>query len=542
MMKKKILIFIFILLSIFLVSCIKKELPLDENRTIIVNFINKSDEYNVSNSTVDIHYFADDNLPYIDVLEFINMLEGVYYSSEFEYFKDFENQILKISIEVEYEKEIEIYEIIWNFKNDTVFVESLDFFSSYIKITATDYSKGLISLDSIITKGTSVNYDLAKYNFDLVIKNELFLVPFHIINLFMNQEVYFDAYFNGDIIYGIDTSNLDTNNDTSLVDTIIKSSNNNKDLSENLKVHSYNFYALIIDYFYGLKTERNINSAYEFLESNKNNFLNNTSKNIFEVTERLDDLHTSHLLRSYYNYNKTSKYTYESLYTGKNTKNFYDGLYDVQMEAIDYFGYDRFTGVINIKDIEIINSGKTTVIYLLGFDVDTPELIGNYIKELPETVENIIIDLTLNTGGNLGAVLRMFTLMTDKEIYYHYQNPLDGSKYSYGVVGENKSYNQYNYFIKSSSVTFSAANLAVSIAKELDIPVIGRKSSGGASSIGFFLFPEGSIIIMSSNTVLSKIEEDNYVSIELGLEPDYHLINLYNEESIKNIIDSFKNF
>src|SRR5690554_3543534 len=141
MMKKKILIFIFILLSTFLVSCIKKELPLDENRTINVNFINKSDEYNVSNSTVDIHYFADDNLPYIDVLEFINMLEGVYYSSEFEYFKDFENQILKISIEVEYEKEIEIYEIIWNFKNDTVFVESLDFFSSYIKITATDYSK-----------------------------------------------------------------------------------------------------------------------------------------------------------------------------------------------------------------------------------------------------------------------------------------------------------------------------------------------------------------------------------------------------------------
>lgn len=169
----------------------------------------------------------------------------------------------------------------------------------------------------------------------------------------------------------------------------------------------------------------------------------------------------------------------------------------------------------------------------MNFDVNTPKEVEEIINELESNVKNVIIDLSLNTGGNLGAVLRIFTLMTNENIWYHMKNKTDQTKVSYGVKGEKNAYDKFNYFIKASGVTFSAANLMVSIAKELNIKVIGEKSSGGASPISFHVFPNGSIINISSSNVLAN---KNYESIELGIEPDVILNNLYSKLEIKAAI------
>ena len=156
---------------------------------------------------------------------------------------------------------------------------------------------------------------------------------------------------------------------------------------------------------------------------------------------------------------------------------------------------------------------------------------------LPETVENVVIDLAYNTGGNVGAVLRIFGYMTEEAFQYHSQNPADGSAVTYYIESDYVAYD-YNWYIISSEVTFSAANLMVSMAKELGIAtIIGHKSSGGASSIGVISTPDGSILLISTNNIIStrvgnEIDGYEYVSIEFGVEPDYYIQNVVSDEEI----------
>ncbi|VEU80320.1 S41 family peptidase [Haploplasma axanthum] len=505
-----------------------------KDRVVQTKFTNISKEYkNARDTKVDLFYFKDSNLPFIDVEEYIWMLNGVYYSQYFEFNKNVTDEILDVTFEVEYDDgEVLSHSINFDFKKDLISLESLDFFDIYIVQTATNYSEGLKNLEPRITEGESVTYELGKYDFDMVVNNKKFLVPLHVINLLFNQSAYFDVYYNSDRLYGIDTSDLGKTE----IQKIIKSNNNKNDVPEDIRLATYNYLAFTLNYFYGLKSDKGIINGYDFISEYQNDFMNSDiGKAVFDVTTKLDDLHTSHLMRGYYNYNGGAT-TYDTENQGSNIKAFYNGLANVQQQAIKHFGLS-ITGNIKIKDHELIDNGKTAIIYLTGFEVKTPNDIKKIMKKFDDKVENVIIDLTLNTGGNLGAVLRMFAMMTDEEIWYHAQNPLDKAKVSYGVTGDVKAeFSNYNYYIKTSSVTFSAANLTASIAKELGIPVIGQKSSGGASSIGFFVLPDGSIIIMSSNMILSRLEEGIYYSIENGIEPDYLLKDLYDEKEIIDVI------
>lgn len=485
-------------------------------------FKNMSKEYKVKDSYVDLYFKEDSDIAYIDVYEFIHMLNGVYYSKEFEFIKDLEKETLTINIEAEYDDEVISENLTLNVIDNNITVSNLDFFSIYIKQTETNYSEGLISLDPIIEKGDSIIYNLTNYEFDILLIEESFYMPLFLTNLIFNQETYFDVYFNGETLYGIDTGDL-SNKD---MKKISKSKYNEKEASEEIIKASYNYAKFITDYFYGLKEERNIKDSNDFVSLN--NFINgDLNKNIFDFTKTYDDLHSSHIMKGYYN-NNLKEFNYEDdSNLGINIKKFQDGILNVQTQAIDYFGVKN--NYINIPDKEIIN-GDTLVIYITGFDVSTPKEIESIIKQTDSNnINNIIIDLTFNTGGNLGAVLRIFTLMTNEDIRYQMINKLDNSKVSYGVKGENPAYEEYNYYIKSSSITYSAANLMVSIAKDLNIKVLGTKSSGGASPISFHIFPNGSIINISSNDVLAN---KNYESIEYGIRPDYVLDNLYDNNEI----------
>ena len=515
-MKRIIKVLIVTFLLITLTSCISKD---------GYKFISLSKEYKIKNSNVELIFDEDGNIPYISVEDYINMLDGVYYSKELEVVKSSDE--MNINIEAEYSNIIYKETMIINHVNNSIEVSSLDFFNLYLVNTSTNYSEGLINLEPIVEEGSSVHYDLNEYDIDVMFSENKFYLPLYLINLIFNQDNYFDVIFSGDTIYGIDTSTLDNKT----IKKIIKSSNNKEEAPMDVKEASYNYYRFITDYFYGLKEERNITDSKDFYK--KSDFLNgDLNLNIFNLVNKYDDLHTGHIAKGFYN-NDLKKLNYDSVIEGDNIKDFYSKVSSVQKEAITAFGVSSL-GYIQIPEYEIINN-DTLVIYLSEFDVENPKDIEKILKKQPNAVENVIIDLTFNTGGNLGAVLRMFTLMTDSDIWYHMYNKTDGAKMSYGVKGENKAYSNFNYYIKSSGVTFSAANLTVSIAKELGIKVIGRKSSGGASPISFFIFPNGSIINMSSSTVLAN---SNHESIELGIEPDIVLNSLYNKNEIKSAMES----
>jgi len=256
---------------------------------------------------------------------------------------------------------------------------------------------------------------------------------------------------------------------------------------------------------------------------------------LFDVAYGLDDLHTSH---AFTGYNVSASYTLglSISQVGPDTKDFYEGMWDIQdlIEA-------KYGSLDDYPEYRLIDEGKTAIIYLTGFTIDSPPEVKALLDALPVTVENVVFDLSYNTGGNIGAVFRIFGYMTEDDIIYHSQNPADGAIETWYIQSDYIAYD-YEWYILTSSVTFSAANLMTSMAKEMGIAtIIGQDSSGGASSIGLIITPDGTGLIISTNNVLStrvgnEIDGYEYLSIEYGIEVDYTMNDVTSDDEIIAVI------
>lgn len=511
--------------------------------SIQLPFLTTSEEYVVEPAeSVDIYFVDNGTVPYIDIETFLMNLEGAIDTEvlNFEYVGD----ILTISYSVEYiniydEPAMASYEAVINFTDNTVTVDELDFFSSYVSSTETDYGEGLLYLDFASRDPEPVVFALGDFGFDLVIDEPsgTYLFPLAVANLLFLGNMYYDVYYNGDSLIGFDTF---SRSDVDIILQLRESSFNNLTPASDLKEANYHFLAITLEYFYGLKSDRSIDDVYEYLIPYADDLLSRTrtamQRSIFDFANGLDDLHTSHGFPGYFG-DPTADFTLALTDLGFGVQTFYQGLWSMQDQLSGKYG-----SYANLPPFELIDDDKIAVIFLTGFTVDTPNQFKRILDDLPATVESVVIDLTYNTGGNLGAVLRIFGYITDRGVWYHSQNPTDYSASSY-LVGSNYETYDYNWFIKTSSVTFSAANLMASIAKENGVAtVIGRPSSGGASSIGLVVLPTGDVIIVSTLNVLSTRvgnDEDGYeyLSIEGGIVPEYNISNLVSDEQLIAVIN-----
>jgi C-terminal processing protease CtpA/Prc len=174
------------------------------------------------------------------------------------------------------------------------------------------------------------------------------------------------------------------------------------------------------------------------------------------------------------------------------------------------------------------------------------ETLAAIFAENPN-VKNIGIDLSYNTGGNIGALLRVLGYITEKPIEMSYQDPLTGQKQTYFVTLDQEAYETVNWFFITSPVTFSAANLMTAIVKNQKLgPIFGTTSGGGAASINPFILAEGTLISISSNNLISirTKNPDNsytYTDVEDGIEPDLILSprNTQNPVKILELIEEY---
>ena len=514
---------------------------------ISVPFTGTSEEYVTTDDPDVAMYFVDNgSLPYMDIEEFLNMLDGAIDPTVFVYEQTADDE-LTISYTSEFEDVdgtmvTETYTAVIDFTENTFTVNNYDFFSGYEAETESDYGEGLNYVDVEYVDPHSVTIPLGDYNFDLVIYDDegetKYLMPFHVNNLLFLSSMYYDAYYNGDEIRGF--SYLLDDPDNTYMDALRTSSLNNSGMPEDVRWASVNFLALTFDYFYGLKEDQGVDSYKSMIANRASNFIEKSEAvlydSIFTLVYDLDDLHTSHSYTGTYLSPYSLGLSISDL--GERSTAFYeDGIW-----AMDDLLEAKYGSVDAMPDHEIIDAEQTTaVIHLTGFTIDTPDEFKAFLDGLPASVENVVIDLSYNTGGNLGAVLRIFGYMTEDVYGYHSQNPADGSAYSVWMDSDYVAYD-YNWYIVTSKVTFSAANLMASMALEQDLAtVIGQPSSGGASSIGHFTTPDGSGIIISSNSVLStrvgnEIDGYEYLSIEYGITPEYIMSNVTDDAEIMAII------
>lgn len=162
-------------------------------------------------------------------------------------------------------------------------------------------------------------------------------------------------------------------------------------------------------------------------------------------------------------------------------------------------------------------------------------------------LEGIVLDLTMNTGGNVGALYRVVGFITDQSFGV---NSMDGDTKSastgYVKIVNTPSYGSLDWGLLVSHATFSAANSMTAIFKFNDLgPIMGMPTGGGASSITPILLPSGTAFTMSSNNISairSGDSEVNYVyeSIEFGVTPDHILDirNIFNNDMIYGIMNN----
>ncbi len=516
--------------------------------SVLLDFEGTSEEYVVEDKT-DIEVFFTDNndIPYIDIETFIDMIDGAIESDELSYTLQNEDQLV-VAYTAEWEDldgtmVSETYEAVIDFGDNTFYVESFDFFGGYISSTESDYGEGLNYVDADYLEADPVTIDLNAYKMDLVTyndgENDLYLMPFHVANLLFAGDIYYDAYYNGDMIYGIDTFGISSGESDELLETVRTSSLNDASMSTELKAFSFNYMIMSLDYFYGLKEDQEVQTYEDFMYEYADEYVMKTDTKLytklFEISNDLNDLHTSHKFSGYYaspDYSEDYLTVSSLSQLGPRVVAFYNGLWSTEDRYEEKYG-----SIDDVPTSELIDNDTTAIIHITGFSIDTPDQFEKTMETLPETVENVVIDLAYNTGGNVGAVFRIFGYMTEQQFLYHSKNPADGSASTYYIESDYDAYDQYDWYILCSEVTFSAANLMTSMAQELGITTIGHHTSGGASSIGVLITPDGTIIMRSTNNVLStrtgnEIDGYEYHSVEFGVAPDYEIGNVVSDEEL----------
>ncbi len=129
-------------------------------------------------------------------------------------------------------------------------------------------------------------------------------------------------------------------------------------------------------------------------------------------------------------------------------------------------------------------------------------------------VKNIILDLTMNTGGSSDLVVTILSLAT-RQASERRQVPLYSdyviskqTSTTYYVVDRNfdgkfdeadadVDYGDLNFAVLTSKRSFSCANLLPSVMKDSGFKVMGQRSGGGACAIQFQFTPDGMMYIIS---------------------------------------------
>jgi hypothetical protein len=360
-----------------------------------------------------------------------------------------------------------------------------------------------------------------------------YLVPFHLANLFLSGSVY-DVYFNGDRIFGQDTYGF-----RDARSRFNRSSLNSEDMPYDLKEMSYHYMAFMMNYFFGLQSDFGIDDFYDVLENHQLNWfggeLSRTTthyRTILDIVLDLDDLHTTHQMNGPYittAFYDTQTFRYRS--RSQFFRNTYNILFDTNFCKLDDFR------------VQYLDEEKVAIIHLDGFNDTATQFMKNAMEEIDakSTVEKIVVNLACNTGGIIGTAWQILGYLTDEPMEYFSQNAGDGLQAKSTFTSENTTEGDYEWFVLTSPVTYSAANLFASMAKDMGLAtIIGTQSTGGAASIKPMIMPNGTVIFISSPNILSN---SKFESIEFGIPVDVEIaVNILSNDSlnIQAVLDALE--
>ncbi|MCR5348096.1 MAG: hypothetical protein K6E59_00580 [Bacilli bacterium] len=217
--------------------------------------------------------------------------------------------------------------------------------------------------------------------------------------------------------------------------------------------------------------------------------------------------------------------------------------------VIRFDGFDApGTIVANVKpeDMETLDP----LSYIANGDIPAAFDASFYRIGKNKDIKNVVIDLTCNGGGSVMVIPYIAAHFSkDPTIYsediamgvkkeFHYAVDLNHDQI-YG--GEGDSYEgKYTFYVLTSDFSFSCASFLPAVAKSAGVKIIGKKSGGGACSVGAFSDGCGSVYNISSpQRTLYKVG-DSFAHIDAGVPLDHELdsASWYNLDALNTFLNN----
>lgn len=523
-------------------------------------------------ASIDIFYFNDNNVSYIEISEFFKVLDLVYEdvaldsNATFTIDKSIDNQV-KVT------RENLSYVIFDASKNDITISDSNQFCNSSFSnplCFLPDYGDlGIAGVDTDIkfvansskkqneyTGGEEVNFDFDDYNIKTIVYDNNLCLPFTTLSDIFLTTFYSPMTVFDNAIYSPELdgypSEIYYNGKVILTSEVID--------------YHYNELAFNLDFNYGLDIRRE-----ELLEEYNCNKLSEVFRktlikrdNLFDLDVDLTNL-GSNLIDDIHSYILT--YTpmlsfdekmamYSNEVYGKRNDAYYKEYSDVKGNSNIPRGYNEYedTAIISFTRFDELDDELYNVDDLNGDTKDAGELFAYAYKRITRTnspIKNIVIDITLNGGGDTRCGTFIAGMFSDCAVAYTENGSLNGSGIgtSYyesdcnldGVIDENDkliSGGDFNIYCLTSSVSFSCANLLPHMLRDSnpEIKIIGHQSAGGECCVLPCTSVYGTLYTISGYSAARMKDSNNeLVTTDLGVPVDYEFDG-YDYLNLNNVL------
>lgn len=417
---------------------------------------------------------------------------------------------------------------------------------------------------------------LGDYGLKMFVIGGKLYVPYQALSVVFLENV--NCVFNGDDYYIV----LDVFNDGNTVHKAFESGRSPSPVRSRLMAeYNYRVLCLTFDMNYCLKDQRAQVGKDNIKNFNDSIFATGLGFDLLSTDTATYDKALVRFLESYIDDGHTS-YFEPSMYQSKGAVSFYNDYRKAVLgPRYSRLGTERskllkLRGAAGGKQgLFYVSDGGTEKMAVLafdGFEMGVTSGISptdkDYYEKLAEantyaffkaafddigthaSVKNVVFDLSINGGGTVNQCLAALCFLEDPDKFtFAQRNQLDGSvtKFKYNVTDENGASlkkSGYNFYVLTSAFSFSCGNNFPSVCKyQLGVPVVGKKSGGGAGIVKPTQTTDGATFQTSSSREIRGFKDETDFSVDAGVPVDLEIPceEYYSGDSIyKNLYNRLK--
>ena len=581
-MRKKILLIIpFVIILFIAVACSNKGYKTYDKELNVVSLMNYSSEKDEATNLKDITYDGklkvkfiegEDYIPYIDAESYYTFIpeklakDCKYADTEDEVDFVFEIKDKKASIRIFTKLEQVVFE------NQLSYINEDDDSNSSISLRA----KFGYKFDMDKNEDYVINYK--EYGFKTFRENGKTYLPLSFLDPLITETHVTSVFYNYDKLFVYNDSEaltnykyIDNGKETTVMHDMKAKAT--EVMPEYLRLFNKNYLYFVFDNFYGLKEQKGITKMSTYFESldYSKMLLSDNAENrgdaIALMLSTLDDAHTTLLAPSIAWDEDGYKTLPQSMIKDRGTLE--KILKDERDRVYKSLGLD-------LNGVRYSNDGKTAVITLDAFNSDDFPYDGNKkgksdeelaksdhffkilnnLKEIDKKggVEKVILDMSVNSGGNSGVMTKIISLISKTNnagISFHDSNTNVNHTMSAlidsnndGKYDDNDVYgNKYKFFLLTSPVAFSCGTAMPFFVSHQNIGyIIGQTQGGGECALSQTVLPNGQIICHSSSMHVFTYEDGKIVGDEAGVPTDlpFSYFDFYDIEKLADKISQYE--